>query len=257
MFEGGKEGAYKIPDTVEEISVYAFSYCNSLTSLEIPESVTTIYYDAFENCTGLTDLTIAASSISDETFKDCTSLTSLTLEEGVESIGNSAFSGCTGLTGQLTIPAGVTSIGSYAFSSSSITSIYVDPNNEKYASDDGLLLNKEKNKVIQCPGGGETDAYKIPDTVTDIRTAFSSCISLTTITIPNSVTSIGYYAFRLCDSLTSIIISNSTTEFDDYAVGFSGPNSPKNTALTIVGYPGSTAQTYADDNGFKFADINQ
>lgn len=203
MFEGGKEGAYKIPDTVEEISVYAFSYCNSLTSLEIPESVTTIYYDAFENCTGLTDLTfnastklngsvfsdcsnltnltigsnvtdvydtrtihgwkrnnltnltIAASSISDETFKDCTSLTSLTLEEGVESIGNSAFSGCTGLTGQLTIPAGVTSIGSYAFSSSSITSIYVDPNNEKYASDDGLLLNKEKNKVIQCPGGGK------------------------------------------------------------------------------------------------------
>ena len=50
--------------------------------------------------------------------------------------------------------------------------------------------------------------------------AFSSCTSLTSVTIPNSVTSIGDYAFRTCTSLTSLTIGNNVTSIGNYAFAY-------------------------------------
>ena len=67
---------------------------------------------------------------------------------------------------------------------------------------------------------GSLTSITIPNSVTSIgRGAFFGCVSLTGITIPNSVTSIGERAFQSCSSLTSIKIPNSVTSIDDVAFG--------------------------------------
>lgn len=123
--------------------------------------------------------------------------------KSVTNIGYYAFSECSSLT-SITIPSGVTSIKESAFSNcSNLTSINVDSNNNNYSSVDGLLYNKDKTKLIICPSGKIT-ANKIPSSVTSIDSAFRYCSSLTRVTIPSSVTSIGDSAFRYCSDLKTL-----------------------------------------------------
>ena len=126
------------------------------------------------------------------------------VEYSVTSIGGGAFS--RSFLTSITIPNSVTSIGESAFyGCSSLTSIDVDENNLNYASIDGVLYDKNVTTLIVCPGS-KTEV-SIPNSVTSIGGyAFSYCSSLTSVTIGNSVTSIGDYAFSYCSSLTSITI---------------------------------------------------
>ncbi len=226
----GLEENITIPSKVEgkvvsRIGGYAFLYCKSLKTIKIPESVKSIGYCAFMGCTSLTSITIPSSvtSIGSYAFRNCSSLTSITIPSSVTSIGEGAFSGC-----------------------SSLASIIVDNNNSEYSSADGILYNKDKTKLICCPGGKKT-ANNIPSSVTSIEDgSLYGCSSLTSIivdnnnseyssadgilynkdkteliccpggkktanNIPSSVTSIGYCAFMGCTSLTSVTIPDSVT----------------------------------------------
>ena len=210
-----------IPDSVTSIGSCAFYDCTGLTSITIPDSVTSIGNGAFYNCTGLTSVTIpdSVTSIGDYAFFDCSGLTSVTIPDSVTSIGGSAFSGCTGLT-SVTIPDSVTSIGDEAFNNCTrLTSITVKEGNPKYSSDEyGVLFNKDKTLLIQYPIGNKRTSYTIPDSVTSIGDwAFAQCTGLTSVTIGNSVTSIGEAAFWLCTSLTSVTIGNSVTSIGSSA----------------------------------------
>ena len=208
-----------IPNSVTSIGYGAFYYCTGLTSVTIPNSVTSIGVAAFYMCTGLTSVTIpnSVTSIGRWTFEDCRGLTSVTIPNSVTSIGVAAFSGCTGLT-SVTIPNSVTSIGSSAFAScTGLTSIDVASDNSNYCSVDGVLFNKDKTTLIQYPGGKQ-GSYTIPNSVTSIGDyAFFECSGLTSVTIPNSVTSIGEFAFSGCTSLTSVTIPNSVIFIGRYA----------------------------------------
>ena len=253
-----------IPDSVTSIGDYAFAYCDSLTSVTIGNGVTSIGNGAFYWCDSLTSIIVdqnntAYASIDGNLYnKDKTTLiqyatgntaTEFTIPDSVTSIGDWAFAWCDSLT-SVTIGNGVTSIGNSAFyNCTSLTSITVDENNTAYASIDGNLYNKDKTTLIQYAIGKTATEFTIPDSVTSIGSyAFARCDSLTSIVIPDSVTVIGDRAFAWCDSLTSIVIPDSVTSIGDWAFDDC-------TSLTDVYYGGTEEQWYGISIGYGNEDL--
>lgn len=157
-------------------------------------------------------------SIGSSAFSGCTSLTSVTIPDSVTSIGYGAFRGCSSLT-NVTIGSGVTRIGDNTFSGcTTLTNIMVEANNTVYQSIDGNLYTKDGKTLIKYAIGKTNATFEIPDSVTSIgEYAFANCTSLTSITIGNSVTSISYSAFSNCSSLTSVTIHDSVTSVSNWA----------------------------------------
>ncbi|MBO7189398.1 MAG: leucine-rich repeat protein [Alistipes sp.] len=205
-----------IPNSVTTIGKNIFKGCNSLTSVTIPNSVTTIGESAFDDCSSLTSLTIpnSVTTIGESAFDDCSSLTSLTIPNSVTSIGGSAFSGCSSLT-KVTIPDSVTEIGYGAFKACTGELII---NNNAIIETDYTTNNYPSYSWLS---GAKFTKLTIGNSATEIGIyAFTGCSSFTSVTIPNSVTTIGDYAFSDCSSLTSLTIPNSVTTigksaFDD------------------------------------------
>ena len=174
-------------------------------------TVTSLGSSAFYGCTGLTSVTIpnSVTSIGSGAFYGCTGLTSVTIPNSVTSIGNNAFYNCTGLT-SVTIGTSVTSIAQQAFyNCTGLTSVNVSNGNTTFDSRNGcnaIIHTSSNTLVLGCRN------TVIPNSVTSIGNyAFDGCTGLTSVTIPNSVTSIGSGAFAGCTGLTSVTIPNSVT----------------------------------------------
>lgn len=193
---------------VSSIGSRAF-FQSRITIVTIPNSVTSIGNMAFKGCDSLSSIIVANDnpyycSINGVLLdKHQTTLIkcpcgmngSYIIPNEVTYIGNEAFSHCLGLT-SIVIPNSVTSIAIGAFyGCKSLTSIIVAKDNLYYCSIDGVLFNKQRTTLIHCPTGKQ-GVYTIPNSVTSIEHyAFMDCLGLTSVFIPDGVTSIGKNAF--------------------------------------------------------------
>jgi hypothetical protein len=172
--------------------------------LVIPNSVKSIGDNAFYDCDGLTSVTIGngVTSIGSNAFSDCDGLTSVIIPNSVERIGGSAFYDCDGLT-SVTVGNSVKSIGNGTFSyCSSLSSIVVEKRNTVYDSRNNC------NAIIETATNTLHFGCKttiIPNSVESIGDyAFFGCSGLKLITIGNSIMNIGYCAFYGCSGLKSV-----------------------------------------------------
>ena len=230
--------AITIPNSVISIGQYAFYGCSGMTSVNIPNNVTSIEVYAFRGCSGLTSIEIPSSvtSIESSAFSGCSGLTSIEIPNSVESIGNSAFYSCTGLT-SVTIGNSVKSIEFYAFKNCSSLSSVTIPNSvtrinyNAFSGCSNLTSVTIGNSVTSVGGGIFYDCGNITTVVWNARNCdacnFGTQVEsftfgeevevipanlckgmnkLRSITLPNSVTSIGESALSGCTGLTSIYV---------------------------------------------------
>ena len=238
--------SFVIPNHVTTIDKSAFWACSALTSMKIPDSVTTIGSGAFERCTALTSLTIpeTVTEIGKDAMLDCPNLTvycyentrasyycgqnSITYEiilkkcgddlnwslrNGVLSIygmgpmydytvnNPSPFRDRANTITRIEIGEDVTSIGKQAFWGCGATEVRF--------SSDGCLHVIGDQAFYKC---ASLSSLNLPDTLTTLgQRAFSSCTSLETITLPDSLPSMGIYTFEGCTSLQNVTLSGGMT----------------------------------------------
>ncbi len=240
-----------LSDSVTSIGAGAFYDCSGLTSVTIPNSVTIIGYGAFSGCSGLTSVTIGGSvtTIGSSAFYNCSGLTSVTIPDSVKSICEYAFYGCDKLVevinkSGLNITKGSSDNGYIAYYALNVrkdgTSDIVNKDGYLfYTYDNGnyLVAYVGANTDLILPNDYNGQNYKIykyafrgysgltsvtiPDSVTSIGVgAFCGCSGLTSVTIGNSVTSIGSYAFSYCRGLTSVTIPGSVTSIGESAFSY-------------------------------------
>ena len=98
-------------------------------------------------------------------------------------------------------------------------------------------------------------SIELPATITRIgEYAFYECDTLTSICIPESVTCIEDSAFRYCSNLKNIILLNLKTEITEKAIGYY--SSTIISGVVLYGHTDSTAEAYAEENGFTFINLN-
>ena len=241
--------------------VQIMSYANnSATEVVIPEKiggypVAFVGSEAFVDCTNLRSITVPESVRMDSWFYSPPNLTEINVSEnnpycssidgvlfdkektyligyptnkanktyaipnGVIRISDTAFGECNNLV-SITIPDSITDLDYYSFYyCSNLTEINVSENNPYYSSVDGVLFDKDKTSLIKYPENKENETYTIPNSVTSIGNyAFSYCNSLTSINIPDGVTSIGNSAFYKCTALSDVYYGGSEEDWSKITI---------------------------------------
>lgn len=216
--------------SITTIGDYAFSGYLGV-SITIPGNVNYIGYNAFSGCNALTGVYISdiaawcnISFVSYDSnplyyakklYYNDNLVTDLVIPDGVSAIGSYAFNYCSELT-SITLPDSVTSIGTLAFNyCNGLTGVYISD----IAAWCNIFFNDEYSNPLYYArklylNGILVTTLDIPDGVTTIGSyAFQNCNELTSVNISNDVTSIGSRAFFNCNGLTSVTFSNKTSWF--------------------------------------------
>jgi len=233
-----------LPSTLTRVGNYAFSGCSSLQTIIIPTGVTAIGHGAFERCTALRNVTLSSGliSIGDRAFQKCTALQNISLPNTITSIGQNAFMECSSLQ-SINLPDSLTRIDRGAFWDSGLTSI-------KWPASvtviNGRMFNGCKNlRTVDIPVGvtvleGDQGSSGLTSS-SPVAGPFAGCSSLTSIILPEGLTTIGATSFA-GTSITSINLPSTIRRIGHYAFG-------NNPSLTTVTIPESVQQiVFESDN---------
>lgn len=216
-----------IPQYVEDINTYAFTYCNKLTQFIVDEN-----NEAFYSVDGVLYNKIRKSLFRYPAGKPATEFT---VPDGISYIECNAFYACVNLK-NIILNEGITDIGENAFYGLiNLETIEVDKANVHYISENGVLFNNDKSSLLLYPMGKENGSY----------------------TVPNKVKKILDNTFLNCTELTDIVVLPSVTSIGKYAIGYYIYNGSfqKVPNFTIYGYSNTAAKTYAEENGFNFVEL--
>lgn len=283
-----------INDTEQDITILgeAFKSNTAITSVIIPEGYTKINGSALEGC-GLSSITLPGSltEIGPNAFSGCTRLAAVTFAENMDgtlAFMNKVFDGCTALK-TINLPIQTTSIysdGNIFTGCTALESITVSAGNSKYLTDNGSLYakNDENTALTLCTYVKAPSELTVPAAVNGLSVAaigpmvFQKNSTLTSVTIPTSVTTVDRMAFDGCSNLKTVVLQCETAPtlgsyaFTDLAAGsviyvanetvagaFAAPNSwtkyytPDNTTIK-VGTPSATTAASVSLKAAGYAD---
>lgn len=199
----------EFPETLESIGEAAFYACSDLESLTIPESVSSIGSYAFAYCISLESIELPdkITELPSALFYYDIELNDITLPQKLEHIDSMCIVGCHSIA-SIEIPSTVTEIEPAAIlSCAGLKEINVDANNSVYRSDEkGVLYTADGKTLLLYPANNGVFNYQVPETVKSIgKYAFASSMTLETITFPKSYTEVfPQGAFSDCAKLLSI-----------------------------------------------------
>ena len=283
-----------IPDSVKEIDDYAFNECSGLTQISIPDSVTHIRFAAFSFCEKLTELTIPDSVevIKPCAFIDCP-IQNLVIGKNVQKIGIRAFIPQK-LTSITVDPenAYYEFKNSGLYSKDGKCLLLVMPDITEYEIPEGIedisgaFAGNKKLKKVTVPGSvyGTDNAFFSCSALTDVTLSegvkaieqfcFANCVSLKDVRLPDSVQYVGRTAFGDCRRMENIILPASVRKVDESvfykcsvlsSITFMNPQCSIDRDIfgeseysgSITGYTGSTAEAFANENGFPFRSLGE
>lgn len=266
--------AVYVPSTVKDIGDSAFSGCNNLDRVSLQGGNLKIGNRAFAGCRSLKRVVFngAAAELGDYAFWDCSKI-AIYYTQNVTAIGECAFIG-SGLSGELDL-RGVKNIKSSAFKGCEITSITFGKNlseigpsaffncddlneiklsdeNDEYVYVDGCLIRRSDNTLVLGLA-----SVVIPETVVSIGDyAFAYRKNLSEIAIPSSVTAIGSYAFANCENLKTIEVSQSVKSIQS-CVFKSCVSLTKATWRTLVSVPDSAFEGCSALTDVKLSNVTK
>jgi len=250
-----------LPDSLVDLGAGAFWGCEKLESIRLSRNIKELksmyddydvndYIGTFDGCTNLKEIELPEdiAIIGERTFYGCTNLKEIVLPESIEKIGEKAFYECCKLE-SIAIPKNVKEIGDAAFCTTKIQyglqlggadcgsllqEITVDKRNNYYCSIDGVLYNKQCNKIIQYPLGREEDELIIPQNVTVIGHSAFCYLPIRRISFLGEIEEIGDDAFWCCTNLMDINLPESLVRIGRGAFG--------NTDLDTIVIPKSVSE---------------
>ncbi|MGN1347741.1 MAG: leucine-rich repeat domain-containing protein, partial [Acutalibacteraceae bacterium] len=279
---GKPESEFTVPESVTNISAYAFSDCakgkSALTKVILPTGLKSLGTEVFRGASSLTEIVLpeGLEKIGVGAFRYCSGLESINFPSSLVSVASYAFEG-TNIT-SLTLPASLTTVDGFSFSRMSyLEEFIVENDNPALKAVDGVLFSKDGKTLIAYPRKKANTSYEIPEGVEIISASafLNSTITSVTfpstlkrieqyglqasalegdITIPESVTYIGYLAFQGCNSISSITVSNPYAEIND-SRGTLGSSSTKLCSYNKCDGSKSTTEEFCEKYSATFESL--
>lgn len=255
---------------IVDINPHTFKNYTSVTSVTLPEGLTDMDTEAFAGTTALKEITIPSTlkshsgldgqfegsglekvtfapgttSVMQDICCNCPNLKTVVLPDGLQDICSGAFENCPKLE-TIKIPSSVTALGAATFSGTSIKEIVLPKGIASlFGVGESPFEDTKEAKATLEKATFEDGATTVPQNM------FRNTSSLKSVTLAESITSIGANAFTGCTNLETVTIyGNVTTIFDDAFTNCS--------KVTIIGYSGSYAETFAVKNNIKFQSLGQ
>ena len=176
---------------ITKIYANAFEDCDLITSIVVPEGILEIQDEAFKNCRSLSAISLPQSltELGISAFWYCTNLDNLILPNNLSKIAPWTFAGCSSLK-SITLPLNLEEIGSYAFTNCGFISFTIP---EAVILNSAIFRNCYNLTVLN-----------FPNDITRIPFWFAKSTALSEIVLPDTVKTVGQYAFTLCNNLINI-----------------------------------------------------